>query len=163
MSPMGEEGLWHCLSRAMQLSPQPLRLRQPLVIALPLAIDENCSAGYHFPMRVYLFGLSVLCVVLASGCGDDGSSGGSNLCSTFCQRDAECFPNQQQPDCANWCADRLSTAQQTSAECLSAVEGTFGCVNNLSSCDEVASWWNEEPADSYSCKSNDDAVNAACF
>jgi len=56
-----------------------------------------------------------------------------------------------------------STAQQTSAECLSAVEGTFGCVNNLSSCDEVASWWNEEPADSYSCKSNDDAVNAACF
>ena len=61
MSPMGEESLWHCLSQAMQLSPQPLRLRQPLVIALPLAIDENCSAGYHFPMRVYLFGLSVLC------------------------------------------------------------------------------------------------------
>ncbi len=113
-------------------------------------------------MRISILGLSVLCLVLAAGCSDDASSnggtggngtgggGGSDLCGTFCQRDAECFPNQQQPDCANWCADRLSAGQQAGAQCESAVRGTFECVNNLASCAEVASWWNEEPADSYS-------------
>lgn len=114
-------------------------------------------------MRVSIISLSILCFALASGCGDDSSSGGSDLCSTFCNRDAECFPTQQQPDCENWCADRLSSAQDVSSECQSAVEGTFSCVNNLSTCAEVASWWNEEPADSYSCKADDDAVTAACF
>jgi hypothetical protein len=114
-------------------------------------------------MRWSFIGLSVLCFALVGACGGDSSSGSSPLCTTFCERDTECFPDQQQPDCANWCADRLNMAGEISAQCLSAVEGTFECVNNLSSCGEVASWWNEDPADSYSCKTNDDAVDSNCF
>ena len=115
-------------------------------------------------MRFYFIVLSALCVAAAGGCGDDnGGNGSSGLCSTFCERDAECFPDQQQPDCANWCADRLSTAENIGAQCSSAVTDTFECLNDLSSCEELLSWWNEDPADSYSCKAEDDQVDASCF
>ena len=109
----------------------------------------------------WLIGLACVLALPMSlvSCGNDSSG----VCSSFCAKDTECYPPEDQiPRCDEWCGYLLDVAADNSAECGAAMTDMFACVSDLQTCEEVDGWWFEDPWDSYPCKAADDAANSAC-
>jgi len=113
-------------------------------------------------MRYLVETLCVLVlVVMPTACGGDGNSG---VCESFCAKEAECYPPEEQiPRCEQYCRYVLDVSADTSSECESAAAGAFECVGDLPTCEDVDAYWFEEPFDSYPCKAADDNFESACF
>jgi hypothetical protein len=110
-------------------------------------------------MRYFLRFSVGLAVLAFAACG-----GGEGVCGSFCAKDAECYPPEEQiPRCEQWCGYLLDVAADSSAECGAAMADVFACVSDLQTCEEVDGWWFGDPWDSYPCKAADDTANSACM
>jgi hypothetical protein len=106
----------------------------------------------------YIFGFLCVLALGVMGCGDE------NVCESFCAKDAECFPPEDQtPRCEQACRYVLDVSGDFSDECGNAAGAVFACVADLPTCEEVNDYWFEIPPDSYPCKAADDAAESACL
>ena len=111
----------------------------------------------YFVGFMFLLALGVLPCM---GCGGDEDSG---VCGSFCAQDAKCAPPPEGiPNCVQYCNDLLGDAASVSAECETLYAEMLVCVAELQSCEEVYSYYREDPPESYPCKAEEDAVRSTC-
>ena len=114
-------------------------------------------------MKTLVLLVGVLCTTGLIGCAEDGPTGDPNLanCGTFCDRVVGCTEGASRPTCISQCNTIASNAASVSEPCLAGFAAVNACVSELS-CEEGEAWFNETPPDSYPCKAEDDAGEAAC-
>jgi hypothetical protein len=63
--------------------------------------------------------------------------------------------------CVSGCVSKAQDILSMSADCFNALSDVYGCLGGLT-CPQVDAFSTETPPESYPCKTQQDAVNAAC-
>ena len=122
-------------------------------------------------LRLTWIGLLVLSTG-AAGCGDETGAGGTGgtmmfepgpTCTAFCAKAiGECGAfTFDEASCRQGCEESLAEGLGLSDACGNAVESVFQCVSELD-CPGVQSWREQEPLESYSCRSDVAIVDSTC-
>ena len=108
-----------------------------------------------------------LLLAMASGCGDDPTTGGfvtpGPVCIDFCDKivtECAALPIGL-TDCQSNCQQDVNSAFAESGRCGEGFEAFYECVTALS-CAEVEDWRDGEPPDDYPCLAAVEAANDAC-
>lgn len=114
-------------------------------------------------MKVLISLFGVLCVTGVLGCSDDAAPSDPKLanCGTFCDKVVECSEGASRPVCTSDCNVIANSLSLVSPQCLAGFAAINACVSGLS-CEEREAWLDGIPPDSYPCKAEDDAGEAAC-
>ena len=114
-------------------------------------------------MKMFVVELGVLCALGVVGCADDTLTGDPSIanCGAFCDKAVECTEGASRSVCILQCNAIASNEAAISEQCVAGFAAVNACVSELS-CEQRDAWFSEIPPDSYPCKAEDDAGEAAC-